>query len=96
MSDIPETIPDGFAPYSRSRDFTPDTLPKQLSASHSTKAGIWGLLHVLEGEVLYRLDAPRSGEVRVGAGQKVVIEEGARHSVSFIQAGRFYIEFYKA
>jgi len=67
-------LPRGLAPYARTPEFTPDTLPAKLQAAHSTKAGTWGLLHVQAGSVRYTLEPPQNGEVIVSAGQTVVIE----------------------
>lgn len=61
---IPTHIPDGFEAYGRSPEFTPETLPAKLQSAHSTKAGVWALLHIIEGEVLYQLEPPRQGELR--------------------------------
>lgn len=96
MSDIPKRLPIGLVAYGRSPDFTPETLPAKLQAAHSTKAGTWGLLHVLEGKVLYRLEPPHSDELQVPAGETVVIEPGVLHRVTFVEHGRFYVEFYRA
>ena len=92
---IPTHMPDGFEAYGRSPEFTPETLPAKLQSAHSTKAGTWGLLHILEGEVLYQLEAPRQGECRARAGDTIVIEDAVPHHVSFTEPGRIYIEFYR-
>lgn len=96
MSRIPKNLPAGLVAYGRSTEFTPETLPAQFKAAHSTKAGTWGLLHVLEGKVLYSLEAPQSGELVAAAGYSIVIEPGVLHHVAFVEAGRFYVEFYRA
>ncbi|CAH1696141.1 conserved hypothetical protein [Hyphomicrobiales bacterium] len=92
---IPLQIPVGFEAYGRSPDFTSETLPARLQSAHSTKAGTWGLLHVLEGEVLFQLEAPYRGERRARAGETIVIEAEIPHHVTFTEAGRIYIEFYR-
>lgn len=92
---IPTHIPDGFEAYGRSPEFTPETLPAKLQSAHSTKAGVWALLHIIEGEVLYQLEPPREGERRARAGEKIVIEDGVPHHVAFTEPGRFYVEFYR-
>ncbi|MCB1446077.1 MAG: DUF1971 domain-containing protein [Rhizobiaceae bacterium] len=92
---IPMQMPAGFEAYARSPDFTTDTLPARLQSAHSTKAGTWALLHVLEGEVLYRLEAPYHGERRARAGETIVIEARVPHHVEFIEPGRLYLEFYR-
>lgn len=92
---IPLQIPAGFEAYGRSPDFTDETLPARLQAAHSTKAGTWGLLHVVEGEVLFQLEPPYQGERRARAGETIVIEAEVPHHVAFTEAGRIYIEFYR-
>ena len=95
MSDIPKALPPGLVAYSRSPDFTPATLPAKLQSAHFTKAGVWALLHVLEGKVLYQLEPPHSGEQLVSAGECVVIESGVLHRASFVEPGRLFVEFYR-
>lgn len=92
---ILKEIPAGFEAYGRSPDFTPETLPVRLQAAHSTKAGTWALLHVVEGAILYQLEPPYQGERLARAGETVVIEAQIPHHVSFIEPGRIYIEFYR-
>lgn len=92
---IPERMPDGFEAYGRSPEFTSETLPAKLQSAHSTKAGTWGLLHVLEGEILYQLEPPHRGERRARAGDTIVIEAEIPHHVAFIEPGRIYIEFFR-
>ena len=89
MSDIPATLPAGVTAYSRTPDFTPENLPDKIRAAHATKAGTWGLLHVLEGQLLYRLEPPHHGERHLNAGDTVVIEPTIRHHVAF------FVEFYR-
>ncbi|MGE3148260.1 MAG: DUF1971 domain-containing protein [Pseudorhodoplanes sp.] len=96
MSRIPKSLPAGFVAYGRSPEFTPENLPAKLQAAHATKAGTWGLLHVLEGKVLYRLEPPYEDQQLVAAGESVVIESGILHRVAFVEPGRFYVEFHRA
>lgn len=92
---IPEHLPTGFEAYGRSPEFTPENLPAKLQAAHATKPGTWGLLHVLEGRLRYTLEAPRTGERLVSAGEQVVIEAEVPHHVAFVEPGRFFVEFYR-
>lgn len=96
MSEIPKILPQGLQPYARSPEFTPETIPARLQSAHATKAGVWGLVHVLAGSVRYTLEPPRSGEVIVSAGETVVIEAQVEHHVAFVKPGRFYVEFWRA
>src|SRR3546814_12184976 len=46
-------------PYRSTPVFDQDTLPAALRARHDTKAGVWGLIRVIEGELkLTYLDPP--------------------------------------
>ncbi|WP_327753679.1 DUF1971 domain-containing protein [Sphingobium sp. SJ10-10] len=46
-------------PYRSTPVFDQDTLPVALRARHNTKAGVWGLVRIIEGEVkLTYLDPP--------------------------------------
>ncbi|MFL9711232.1 DUF1971 domain-containing protein [Methylobacillus sp. Pita1] len=96
MSLIPSQLPEGLEAYKRTPDFTPDNLPAALQSQHSTKAGIWGLLHVLEGQVVYRLAPPHEASAIADAGETIVILPEIIHWVEFGIPGRFYVEFYRA
>jgi len=96
MSTIPLHLPFGLEAYSRSPDFTPDTLPAKFREFHTTKAGVWGVIHVIEGALRYRLEAPHVGEVVAAAGETIVIEPAVRHRVEFVEAGRFCVEFFRS
>lgn len=95
MSTIPTQLPAGFVAYRRSPDFNSENLPAKLRTAHSTKAGTWGLLHVLEGTLRYRLEPPHEGERLVSAGDTVVIEAEVPHRVEFVTPGRMFVEFYR-
>jgi hemoglobin len=95
MATIPAQMPEGFEAYGRSPDFTPETLPARLQSAHTTKAGTWAMLHVIEGEVLYRLEPPHYGEQRAKAGEAIVIEAEVAHRVAFTAPGRIFVEFYR-
>ena len=53
-----KSLPEGVSPYTRSPEFSEDTIPKNLRQSHRTKAGAWGKIVVLEGRLLYRILEP--------------------------------------
>jgi len=47
-------------PYRSTPVFDQDTLPGPLRACHSTKAGVWGVIRVLEGELQLTYLEPES------------------------------------
>lgn len=96
MPSLPHTLPDGLERYSQSPVFTPQNLPKALTAAHTTRAGTWGLLRVETGVLRFTLDTEPFTEAVLTAGQCVVIEPEVPHHVTFELPGRFQIEFYRA
>ncbi|AOR77762.1 DUF1971 domain-containing protein [Novosphingobium resinovorum] len=81
--------------YSRSPEFTEATLPAALRRQHSTKAGTWALIHVLEGELIYRIYEPASQTTLTPGTPGVVVPEQL-HEVEPLGAVRMYVEFYSA
>ena len=93
------SLPRDVKPYRRTATFTAATLPAGLRRSHSTAGGVWGLIHVLQGHLAYRVTDPRHSAV-----EKVlspdqppgVISPGVLHEVEPLDDVRFYVEFHRA
>jgi tellurite resistance-related uncharacterized protein len=51
-------LPEGLTAYKRTPTFDQDTLPIGLRHEHRTKAGVWALIHVVEGRLRYRILDP--------------------------------------
>lgn len=47
-------LPDDVVPYKHTRTFDQDSVPAGLLADHTTRAGVWGRLEVLEGALILR------------------------------------------
>ncbi len=91
-------LPSGLSPYRRTDIFTQDTVPAGLLKAHSTKAGIWGLIHVVEGELTYRIvDGRRAAAERIltPATQPGLVEPEILHEVAPRGAVRFFVEFHR-
>jgi len=88
-----KTLPDGIAAYSRTPDFSEDSVPAALLAAHSTKAGVWGRIVVVEGELLYRIYGPPVEEVLLSPGNEGVVEPEVEHEVEPRAGLRFFVEF---
>lgn len=89
-------LPAGLEPYKRTGTFTEATVPAGLRGDHSTKDGIWGLIHVEEGLLRYTVtDHRRAATERVLAsgGKPGVIEPTILHRVEPIGQVRFHVEF---
>ena len=88
-------LPAGFVAYRRTAEFTESTVPRALLSRHTTKPGVWALIHVLEGTLLYRLLAPYDEEERLEAGAAGVVPPGVEHEVLPLGAVRFFVEFHR-
>ena len=87
-------IPTNAKPYKRSAIFTETTVPKGFLRNHSTKDGVWGVIHVVSGSL--RFVVPSTGHeeiltpVRTG-----IAEPTVTHRVAPQGPVSFYIEFWR-
>jgi tellurite resistance-related uncharacterized protein len=91
-------LPPDLRPYKRTAVFTETTVPAGLLRAHATKDGAWGLIHVLEGRLAYRVTDPRragSEQVLTPEDPPGVVEPTILHEVEPVGAVRFYVEFHR-
>ena len=88
-------LPPNVIAYKRTPEFTERSIPQALLGSHTTKVGVWGLIVVLEGSLIYRILEPAVEEVLLTANSKGVVEPAVRHQVAPLERVRFYVEFYR-
>src|SRR3546814_13254437 len=80
-------------PYRSTPVFDQDTLPAALRARHDTKAGVWGLIRVIEGELkLTYLDPP--SEVVLTPGNPGLILPQQPHYVTPLGPMKMRVDFY--
>jgi len=80
-------------PYKRTSVFDENTLPAGLRREHRTKAGVWGVIRVLDGRVRYQVLDPAS-EVILEPGRPGLILPDEPHLVEPLGSMRMQIEFY--
>jgi tellurite resistance-related uncharacterized protein len=88
-------MPDGFIPYKRTPVFTEESVPAALRKDHTTKAGIWAKITVLEGKLRYRV-AALDTDTEVSADNLGIVVPEVPHRVELLGAARFFVEFYRA
>ena len=96
MTDPPpdRRLPDGVTAYRRTPVFDQASTPKALLRDHATKAGVWGLIRVLDGRMeLTTADAPDPDILDPDT--PGVVRPEQRHRVTPLGAVRFYVEFYR-
>ncbi len=92
MTGLSATIPADVSAYRRTPEFTAESTPAALLRDHGTKAGTWGRIVVLAGEVAYEVAG--SGVVAMlDPATPGVIEPRVAHRVTPSADARFYIEF---
>jgi len=88
-------LPAGYQPYKQTRPFDQDTVPDALRSNHTTKPGIWGVIHVLEGRLLYVVEPPLSRELLLSPGMTAVVVPEVPHRVEPQGQVRFFVEFHR-
>ncbi len=80
-------------PYRTTPVFDETSLPAALRREHRTKAGAWGVIRVLEGEVIYSIIEP-AAEQRLTPERPGLILPGQVHFVTPVGPMRMQVEFY--
>ena len=80
-------------PYRSTAIFDEKTLPAALRAEHKTKAGTWGVIQVIEGELKFSL-ANGEGETILTPGNPGLILPEQPHRVEPLGPMRMQVHFY--
>lgn len=88
-----KTLPSTVKAYKQTPEFNQQTVPKGLLANHKTKAGTWGKIIVLEGQLQYTIEAPQE-TLTLSSEKYGVVEPEVLHHVKPLGPVRFYVEFY--
>ena len=95
----PATIlPDFVEGYRQTDSFTEASVPAALRKAHCTKQGVWGLIRVTEGELIYRVLDPRRVPTELilrPDRAPGVVEPTILHEVEPHGAVRFHVEFFR-
>lgn len=88
-------LPAGFAPYKRTPEWTAATLPAGLRRDHTTKPGVWGVIHVVAGRVRYVVEPPLARDAWIAAGQTAIVVPEVAHRVEPDADARLWVEFHR-
>ena len=91
-----KAIPEESEPYQQTKEFSENSVPAGLLRRHNTKAGVWGRICVLEGQLRYRILEPVAEEHVLEPGLDGVVEPEIFHEVEPIGHVRFFVEFFRA
>lgn len=92
-----KTIPDHVVHYKSSPVFTDSTVPQALQQGHTTAAGVWGRITVLEGSLRYRITDPsaQAEEHILTPERHGVVEPQIEHEVEVIGPVKFQVDFHR-
>lgn len=86
-------LPSDVRAYKRTQAFTADTVPEGLLNDHRTKAGVWGMLHIVRGTMEYTIDGKETHTLNMQ--NPGIIEPQVTHHVRPSADVEFFIEFYR-
>lgn len=86
--------PSTLVPYHRSPEFDETSVPENLLQEHTTKDGVWAMVRVLEGNMVF-VDIGTGEETPVEPKKPAFIEPGQTHHIKVDGPVRFYVEFFR-
>jgi len=78
-------------PYRTTPVYDADSLPAALRRDHSTKAGVWGVIRLLEGRLLL---TGAEGSRELTCDRPGLVRPGEKHRVEPLGPMRMQVEFY--
>lgn len=88
-------LPTGARAYQRTPEFTQATIPQGLLRNHTTKAGAWGHIVVIAGQLKLRIFGAEPEEVVLTPARPGLVEPQVPHEVEPLGDVRFYVEFWR-
>ena len=96
-NDMMMNIPPTVEPYRTIGPFHQDSLPMGLLKNHNTKAGVWGLLEVIEGDIKYVItEVGNECEYLLSKTIPGVIVPEQKHHLELVGDVVFTITFFRA
>ncbi|NVB80156.1 MAG: DUF3565 domain-containing protein [Kofleriaceae bacterium] len=89
-------MPASFAAYKRTAEFDETTIPAGLLRDHTTKAGVWAVIHVLAGRLRYVVEPPLQRDEILEPGRNGIVVAEVPHRIEPLGPVRFFVEFHRA
>ncbi len=90
-----KTLPADVSPYKKTPEFSETTVPAGLLKDHQTKAGVWGKIVIIEGQLEYTIVEPELEVIELSPDQHGVVEPTIFHHIKPLGPVRFYVEFHR-
>ena len=91
-----KSLPDGLVAYKRTAEFSEETVPAGLTRRHTTRAGVWARITVVEGSLRYRILEPSREEWLLTRDRPGIVAPEVGHEVEVVGPVRFFVEFLRA
>lgn len=88
-------LPADFVAYRQTPVFTEQSIPAAFTKDHTTKAGVWAKIVVIEGTLRYRAEVLDT-EVELSTARPGIVLPEVRHCVEPVGTVRFFVEFYRS
>lgn len=88
-------FPEDFVAYKKTPIFDQASVPKGLQKNHTTKAGVWAKIMVIDGSLRYIVDKP-ARDLTLSKGQPGIVMPEVPHRIEPIGVVHFYVEFYRS
>ena len=89
-------LPADVVSYNKTPEFTESTVPDGLLNNHQTKAGVWGKIVVMEGNLEYTIVEPEVEVILLSRAKFGIVEPTVLHHIKPLGAVRFYVEFHRS
>ncbi|MCA9657794.1 MAG: DUF1971 domain-containing protein [Myxococcales bacterium] len=90
-----DALPAFVQAYKRTATFTEATLPAGLQGRHNTREGVWARIHVVRGEVLYRILEPAIEEHLLTPARDGLVEPTVPHQLELRGPVDLFVEFFR-
>lgn len=90
-----KSLPASVVFYKSTPEFNEVTTPLALRRDHTTAAGVWAKINVLEGALVYCISGEIPERHTLTAGIDGIIEPQVKHSVDVTGPVKFRVDFYR-
>lgn len=90
-----KTLPTSVSLYRSTAEFDENTVPMALQRDHTTSAGVWATINVIEGQLDYCITEPSPEKHNLTPGTQGVIEPQMKHFVKLLGPVKFRVDFYR-
>ncbi len=87
-------LPEALSVCETTPEYSEKTIPLALRKNHVKYPGKWGIIHVLEGLLIYAVRSADTRQYELKQGEKGIIVPGMPHQLVASGSVSFYIEYF--